>query len=663
MGPRLYNLPVRKPLRCFGIKVAVGAIGCLLSFALTTQFVAHQLNYQEILGSPVAGKFYNPLEVIIWQLSFWDDRGIAPVLIIGWLLFIFCIFFTISALLLIHYRQRSWDKLSDLFGSAHFATEKEIRRGGLLEETPNSLYIGMLESPVTKKRRYLTYNGEKHLFVSGPTGKGKSSSVAIPNLLSWPHSVFVKDLKGELWNRTAGWRKANTDSLVIKFAPTCDDGTGACFNPLLEIRLGRKEVKDAQNIAHMLVDPDAKGLGDKDHWARACFTLFTGAMIHVLYREKNKTISGIIQLLTSKNLSKKQILRRMANACHDPERRMNWKDPETGEATTTHPTVASIAHELLMKEEAELSGIFSTALTLLSVYRDPVIAQNTSRSDFRILDLMHNDKNLSLYMIIPPSDIARMKPLERLMINLIATRLTERMESRDGRSVREYKHRLLLVLDEFPAMGRVESYQNAHAVMRGYGIQALIMVQDYGQLFDAYGKNESISSNCDVRIALTPNKLETASLISRLLGSMTIGRYSKSFAGKMNQVVLDSISEGKQEVQRKLLTPEEVMRTPDSDELVFVGSMFPIYAKKLKYYEDPRFIRRAQMAAPNCSDIVERPDSMAKFPDINKAESLEREQSSEQRSKKFDENKVVYLFPDEEEKERKVKTKKDKMRF
>ena len=114
-----------------------------------------------------------------------------------------------------------------------------------------------------------------------------------------------------------------------------------------------------------------------------------------------------------------------------------------------HPVVAAAARELLNKAENERSGVLSTALSFLTLYRDPVVAAATSASDWRIADLVHGAKSLSLYLVVPPSDLTRTRPLVRLVLNQILRRLTESWEDIPNR------HRLLLMLDEFPALGCV----------------------------------------------------------------------------------------------------------------------------------------------------------------------------------------------------------------
>jgi len=180
-----------------------------------------------------------------------------------------------------------------------------------------------------------------------------------------------------------------------------------------------------------------------------------------------------------------------------------------------HPLVAQAAREMLNRSENERSGVFSTAMSCLGLYRDPVVARNTASSDFRIADLMNADVPASLYLVVPPSDLTRTRPVIRLLLNQIGRRLTESMTVGDKTA---YKHRLLLLLDEFPSLGRLEFFETALAFIAGYGLKALLIAQSLNQLEKAYGPHNSILDNCHIRLTYAANDDKTAKRISDLLG-------------------------------------------------------------------------------------------------------------------------------------------------
>jgi type IV secretion system protein VirD4 len=251
-----------------------------------------------------------------------------------------------------------------------------------------------------------------------------------------------------------------------------------------------------------------------------------------------------------------------------------------------HPVVASAAREVLNKSENERSGVLSTAMSFLGLYRDPTVAITTAACDWRIADLVDCERPVSLYLVIPPSDISRTKPLVRLVLNQIGRRLTERLEGDPGKRRR---HQLLMMLDEFPALGRLDFFETALAFMAGYGIRAYLIAQSLNQISKAYGENNAILDNCHVRIAFSSNDERTAKRISDALGTATELRAQRNYAGHRLSPWLSHVMVSRQETARPLLTPGEVMQLPPSDELVLVSGLAPIRAKKLRYYEDANF--------------------------------------------------------------------------
>jgi type IV secretion system protein VirD4 len=259
--------------------------------------------------------------------------------------------------------------------------------------------------------------------------------------------------------------------------------------------------------------------------------------------------------------------------------------PHLGKAGV-HPVIASSARELLNKSDNERSGVLSTAMSFLGLYRDPVVAKVTAHCDWRIADLVAAQKPVSLYLVVPPSDINRTKPLIRLLLNQVGRRLTEDLKTSASR------HRLLLMLDEFPALGRLDFFESALAFMAGYGIKSFLIAQSLNQIEKAYGANNSVLDNCHVRVAFATNDERTAKRVSDALGTATEMRDSTNYAGHRLSPWLGHLMVSRQETARPLLTPGEVMQLPPTDELLLVAGVPPVRAKKARYYEDARFRER-----------------------------------------------------------------------
>jgi len=198
---------------------------------------------------------------------------------------------------------------------------------------------------------------------------------------------------------------------------------------------------------------------------------------------------------------------------------------------------------------------------------------------------------------VPPSDISRTKPLIRLILNQIGRRLTESLDGSDGIARR---HKLLLMLDEFPALGRLDFFESALAFMAGYGLRSFLIAQSLNQIEKAYGPNNSILDNCHVRVAFASNDERTAKRISDALGTATELRAQRNYAGHRLSPWLGHLMVSRQETARQLLTPGEVMQLPPDDEIVMVSGQPPVKAKKIRFYADPNFKAR-QLAAPGLS--------------------------------------------------------------
>jgi len=230
--------------------------------------------------------------------------------------------------------------------------------------------------------------------------------------------------------------------------------------------------------------------------------------------------------------------------------------------------------------------VLSTAMSFLGLYRDPVVAEVTRRCDWCIRDLVEDDRPTTLYLVVPPSDISRTKPLVRLILNQIGRRLTEELQAKGRR------HRLLLMLDEFPALGRLDFFESALAFMAGYGLKSFLIAQSLNQIERAYGPNNAILDNCHVRVSFATNDERTARRVSDALGTATELRAMKNYAGHRLSPWLGHLMVSRQETARPLLTPGEVMQLPPEDELVLVSGVPPIRARKARYFEDPRLTER-----------------------------------------------------------------------
>jgi type IV secretion system protein VirD4 len=561
--------------------------GTVLLFAwAATQWTAWKLAFQPELGQPWFNFFgwpiYQPHEFFWWWFGY-DAYAHATFVEGGYIAATGGVMAFLIAVAMSVWRARESKRVTT-YGSARWADPSEIRKAGLLDH--DGVVLGRWHG------QYLRHDGPEHVLCFAPTRSGKGVGLVIPTLLTWPGSVITHDIKGENWTLTAGWRARF--GCVLLFDPT--NPNSDAYNPLMEVRRGLSEVRDVQNIADVLVDPEG-ALERRNHWEKTSHALLVGAILHCLYAEKDKTLAGVANFLSDPKRPIEATLRAMMTT------------PHLGKQGV-HPVVASAARELLNKSENERSGVLSTAMSFLGLYRDPVVAKVTSTCNWHIRDLVESQHPTSLYLVVPPSDISRTRPLIRLILNQIGRRLTEDLNAKAR------AHRLLLMLDEFGALGRLEFFESALAFMAGYGIKSFLIAQSLNQIEKAYGQNNSILDNCHVRVSFATNDERTAKRVSDALGTATELRAMKNYAGSRLSPWLGHLMVSRQETSRPLLTPGEVMQLPPHDELVLVSGSPPIRARKARYFEDKRFRdrilpppeRSTPKTPPSAATVETRPE-------------------------------------------------------
>jgi type IV secretion system protein VirD4 len=527
-----------------------------------TEWVAWRLVFQPELGEPwfrlFGFAFYLPPAFFWWWYGF---DAYAPAIFVegAYIAASGGILSAAAAIGMSVWRAREARKV-DTYGSARWAGTEDVKASGLLGA--DGVVLGRYDHV------YLRHDGPEHVLCFAPTRSGKGVGLVVPSLLTWPGSAIVHDIKGENWQLTAGFRSRH--GRVLLFDPT--NPKSSAYNPLLEVRRGEWEIRDVQNIADILVDPEGS-LERRNHWEKTSHALLVGAILHVLYAEEDKTLAGVAAFLSDPKRPIESTLAAM------------MKTPHLGEAGP-HPVIASAARELLNKSDNERSGVLSTAMSFLGLYRDPVVAKVTRGCDWRITDIVTTRDPTTLYLVVPPSDINRTKPLIRLILNQVGRRLTEDLRAQAGR------HRLLLMLDEFPALGRLDFFESALAFMAGYGLKSFLIAQSLNQIEKAYGANNSILDNCHVRVSFATNDERTAKRVSDALGTATEMKAMKNYAGHRLSPWLGHLMVSRSETARPLLTPGEVMQLPPTDEIVMVAGSPPIRAKKARFYEDARFKER-----------------------------------------------------------------------
>jgi len=631
--PTLPNVSKRGVVRkaLLGMTAMAGVVAALNSGL--TQFIAWRLAYHPALGAPWIGHLYAPWAWFGWAQAPWAAKepdifqlagaGFMATVALGMLFGV-----QIAAA-----QRRKPRKIEGLHGTARWITTvEELREIGLLPQTDGNIggvYIGAWTDPKTKIIHYLRHDGPEHIGAIAPTRSGKGVGLVLPTLLSYPHSCVVNDMKGELWGQTAGWRKEHAGNIVIKFDPAADEGSGR-FNPLNEIRIDSSHaVGDTQNLVTMIVDPDGRGLND--HWAKTSHALLTGLVLHILHQQwqardlgqqlEEATLYTVAFQLSDPARDVKILYEEMVGVAEtnpkddvrphmDAAKKMVLRDARA--------VIAAAGRDMLNRPDNERGSVLSTAMSFLSLYRDPLVRKNTSRSDFRIHDLMNHDEPVTLYLVVRPSDKDRLRPLVRLVLNQIVRTLTrdELKRTDDGRFVSPHKRQMLLMLDEFAgSFGRLEIFEESLAFIAGYGMKAYIIIQDREQLLKAYGEHENIITNLHIRVAYAPNQTETGQWISSMIGVTTLIKEEITESGERGRM-LTHITRRYQEIERPLMTTDEVMHmrapkkelasgkiTHPGDMLIFGAGHYAIYGTQILYFTDEAFLARSMLLPPETMTI------------------------------------------------------------
>ncbi len=475
----------------------------------------------------------------------------------------------------------------NVHGDSRWANFNDVMKAGLnLVKYPNELFknqadgavIGGYKKYFFSKTQLICHNGAEHIICFAPTRMGKGVSLIIPTLMTWlENSVLVLDIKAENYNLTAGFR-AKMGQKIIKFEPT---NPNEChkFNPLAEIRFGTEyEFSDVQNIAMIIMDTDGKGLGN-DYWSNSGWIWMTTAILHCCHRwqlEKNimPSLADVYNYINADSSLESgggliKILNNMMKFDH--------KNPFIND------NIRRGAGVLLSKAEAERSGVHSSGSVKLGLFVDPTIAKNTATSDWTIDELMDGDMPVSCYLIIAPPDIDRLKPLIRIFMTMLVAKRTSRMNFTAGEQDKSYKYKLLLLLDEFPSIGKILVLENAISFVAGYGLKLYIICQDLNQLYAKYSKDESITANCHIQIALAPNTVNTAEYIEKRLGNMTVQLKNTSSSTSKNGTAY-TISYQSHKVPLK--NSSQIQQLPLGQMLIMIARSAPILAKQPFFYKN-----------------------------------------------------------------------------
>ncbi len=464
-----------------------------------------------------------------------------------------------------------------LHGDARFANHAEVAQAGLIGSQATSgpsILVGRYRG------KFLALPGQLSVMLSAPTRSGKGVGVVIPNLLNWPDSVVVLDIKGENYDITAGYR-AERGQAVYAFSPFDESARSARWNPLSAVRTSLlHRVGDLLTIGQVLFPNDGSGTSSEAFFNDQARNLFLGLGLVLL---ETPTLPRTIGELLRQSSGRGQTLKGHLTAL------MEQRKTE-GNAFSDECTDA--LQRLLSNSENTLTSIVATLNAPLTIFADAVVDAATSADDFR-LDQVRR-RRMSIYVRIPPNRLANARPLLNLFFSQLVSLNTQHLPEQDA----TLNLQCLLVNDEFAAMGRVGIISSAAAFLAGYNLRLLTVVQAMSQLDAVYGDKEArtFATNHGLQILYAPREQRDADEYSAMLGQFTERATSRGRSRSFSEHGHSSVSHNESEQRRALLLPQEFKELGSGRLVVIFENCKPILGEKIRYYRDKAFTSRLRPA-------------------------------------------------------------------
>ncbi|MCT4635534.1 MAG: type IV secretory system conjugative DNA transfer family protein [Rickettsiales bacterium] len=456
--------------------------------------------------------------------------------------------------------KKKWNKIThhDIFkgkekvhGDAKWASDDDIERAGLRNKS------GMLLG--TNDGGYFVSGGYQHSLLFAPTGSGKGVGFVIPNLLFWEESVVVHDIKLENHDLTSGWR-SSIGQKCFTWSPADPDGRTHCYNPIdwISTKPGQM-VDDVQKLGSLI-------LPKVEFWENEARSLFLGVVLYILADpDKIKSFGEVVRTMRSDDVVYNLAVGMDTLGKH------------------IHPAGYMNLAAFLQKPDKERGSVVSTLNSAIELWANPLIDTATATSDFNVQ--MFKKEKTTVYVGLTPDNLKRLQPLMQIFYQQATEFLSRKMPGEDE------PYGVMFLLDEFPTLGKMDSFMTGIAYFRGYHVRLFLIIQDTQQLKGIYEESgmNSFLSNATYRITFAANNMDTANLISQLCGNKTVTQESYT---KPKLLELTRKSVNVSEVQRALLLPQEVIGLPRDEQILLIESYPPIRSSKIKYYQDKFFTKR-----------------------------------------------------------------------
>ncbi|MGV1760543.1 type IV secretory system conjugative DNA transfer family protein [Rhizobium sp. A22-96] len=455
---------------------------------------------------------------------------------------------------------------SNPLGDAAFQDLSSLRRGGWFHK--DGYIIGR------RGWRTLRRMDDRHHLVIGPTRSGKGVGYVIPNALMHKGSMIVTDLKGEIFELTAGYRAIMGDSVFL-FSPSSEKTHR--WNPLDFVRADRgNRTIDIQNIASILI-PETTG-SENAIWQGIAQQVIAGVISYVLesiyykHRRNLGEVNGLFNAGLDLQVLMKSIMEK--------------------ETYLSRFTTESFNAYIALNERAARSALLDIQNALTPFRNDRVVAA-TCVTDIDLVSLQR--RPVTIYLAPKITDMTILRPLLTLFVQQAMDLLT-----------REHNPKALPVyflLDEFRQLKKMDEIMNKLPYVAGYNVKMAFVVQDLKSVDEIYGETarHSLVANCGLQLIMGANDQETANYASRALGKRTVRYQSESrtveLFGLSRRTKVEQIRD------RDLMMPQEIRQMPETQLIVFVEGQRPIVASKLRYHATEPFSGAVRYAVEHRQDI------------------------------------------------------------
>lgn len=440
------------------------------------------------------------------------------------------------------------------------------------------------------KGDYLNYHGQDFLMLAAGTRAEKGVSMVIPNLLTYPHSVVVEDIKGENFLYTSGYRRLCGQEVYL-WAPFAEDGVTHGYNPFtyVERRPDYMRVGDVMGIGEHLYPSNVEAR--LKYWHDNARNLFVGIVLYLLETPSLPCTFG-------------EVLRQASGKGRTIREHISSIVSTRTNATDALPALSfecqDCLNRFLSQSKEAFGNIVSTLTAPLNVFTNPIVDAATSRCDFDPAEV--RKKPMSIYVAIKPNELKA----GALLINLFFSQLIDLNTRQQPAENPELKYQCALIMDEFAAPGRIDIIDTANPFIAGFNLRLMLIFHSMSQLEDPklYGKQgaQTLAVNCKMRNIFAPRTIEDSEEYSKILGTFTyLARSrSRSRGGRSS-----SSSTSESEHPRPLMLPQELRGLAKHKQIITIEGCNPILCDKAYFYKDAELVDRLVRQSPYLQDVMQ----------------------------------------------------------